>query len=782
MRLSCLLLLLLPSMLHAQPQLGPWFDRSRDGHGIDVQRSGDTLFVVLYTFDATGEPEWFTAQGPVAEAGLEAELLRATNTGSSTMPQVQRRSIGQFSLRLGASAASVPCNDGTPRGTTLAVLEFSIDGERNTWCVEPLLPAAAGAERAMDGTWWGGSADDGWGLTTYFLPGAAARASAHLLYYYDATGAPRWSIASAPYDAFVIDTRWVSQRGYCRRCPAQPLQARDGGQLSLSLTTPLQAPGLDNRLSMDAVYAGPAGGRWARQIRLERISGLFLPPAAAATREGLIAGATDTAGTIAWRGIPFAAPPVGALRLRATQPAASRQRLLETRSFGPGCPQLPGSGFFAAGPPAQAEDCLTLNVWAPGDARPGDARPVMLWIHGGGHVQGGSSQQLNGRALYDGSQYARRGVVFVSINYRLGALGYGVFRELIGEFPDQPGAGNYGLLDQIAALRWVRDNIGGFGGDPANVTIFGESAGGVSVCALLASPLARGLIRRSIIQSGSCENVTPRLLVANGNDPAAAATGDRVKQRLGCTEIDARACLRASAVADMLAAAQGSTSFSGSGETYAEVLDGFALSESPGDALRSGSAAQVPLLIGINEDETTTLIPVAQRPQTADAYEALVRSRLPPTLAAAALQQYPAADFSPVWRAWTAINTDIAFICPSARAAREHAARGNPVYAYYFTQTLPGQTELGAYHAIEIPFLFSDMDGQPESIRALSTTMKSLWVSYARDGVPDSAGVPAWPLHPPSAQLGLEFRSPGLTPRAGYRDSFCNFWARYLRL
>jgi para-nitrobenzyl esterase len=266
-----------------------------------------------------------------------------------------------------------------------------------------------------------------------------------------------------------------------------------------------------------------------------------------------------------------------------------------------------------------------------------------------------------------------------------------------------------------------------------------------------------------------------------GSLESALAQGERIRQRLGCTGAATRECLRGAAVADLLAAAQGATAFAGTGETYEEIIDGFALDRSPGQALVDGSAAPVPLMVGVNEDETTTLIPVAQRPQTVAAYEALVRARAPP-IAELVLAQYPAAAYEPLWRAWTAINSDVAFICPAARGARDHAARGNPVYAYYFTQSLPTLPELGAFHAIEIPFLFTDLATQPASLRALADDLQRLWVDFAADGVPDAPGLPAWPRHPPTSQLGLELRAGGIAPRAAYRDSYCGFWARFVRL
>ncbi|MFN9731935.1 MAG: carboxylesterase/lipase family protein [Pseudomonadota bacterium] len=768
----------------AQPRTGPWFDRTRDGHGLDVQRYGDALGVIFYTFDAAGEPEWFLAQGVPAGDTLDAPLLRFRNAGTPERPDAQPRTAGSLRLRFGTAGGAPPCAAGEsrPGAARLADFEATIDGERIRWCVEPLLPEPVTPVSAMDGTWWGGAADAGWGLTTYFVDLPGARAAVALLYAYDAAGEPRWNLAQAGFDAFRVEARLASYRGYCRTCPGAPRQLRDAGSVSLSLVAPLpEATG--NRIDLDARHPGPAGGVWRRMGPLVRISDAIAPPRTAVTREGIVAGAADAAATTAWRGVPFAAAPVGALRWRAPQPPPARDRVLAATRFGPACPQSPGQGFFASAPTVQDEDCLTLNVWSPDAAQAGDRRPVMVWIHGGGHVQGGSAEELNGLPIYDGSRFARRGVVLVSVNYRLGALGYAAIRDFIGEHPDQPAAGNYGLLDQVAALRWVRDNIARFGGDPSRVTIFGESAGAVSVCALLATPLARGLFARAITQSGPCDATSRLLLTGAGTIEPAVAQGERIKQRLGCTATGAegRTCLRGKAVADILAAAEGSIGFAGTGEGYDEIVDGFALSRSPGTALADGSAAPVPLMVGVNEDEATTLVPVAQRPTTVAAYEALVRARAAP-IADLVLAQYPASAYQPLWRAWTAINTDVAFICPAARVARDHAARGNPVYAYYFTQSLPTSPELGAFHAIEIPFLFTDLAGQPPSLRALGDALQRLWVDFATDGVPDAAGVPAWPRHPAAAQLGLEFNAAAIALRVGYRDEHCGFWARFVRL
>jgi para-nitrobenzyl esterase len=777
--LPILLLLSIAPATAEQSVTGIWYDRSRPGHGVDVQRIGNTALALIYSYGAEGEPEWFAAQGDLAAQRLAFPLLRFRAGPGASLP-ASSSLTGSFEFVLGADPASAPCAGTTrPAGTPLARLELEVDGERTRWCLEPLIAAPNDARSSMSGTWFAGGADSGWGLTSYFVP-SPVTGSFHLIYFYDGAGNPRWAIAESADPDFELAADWIAYRGYCRTCAAAPLVARTAGRLNLRLTSPRADAGLDNRLAQTLAFPGPGAGRFDRDTRLTRFSDTNALPGVIATREGIVAG-RDTAGdTTVWYALPFAAPPLGNLRLRAPQAPASRSSVLSAAGFAPSCPQADTASFFGAAPAAQNEDCLTLNVWAP-RAPATTPRPVMIWIHGGGHIQGGAAQiSASDQAIYDGSQFARLGVVLVSINYRLGALGYAAFRELIGEFPDQPGAGNYGLLDQIAALAWVRDNIAAFGGDPNNVTIFGESAGGVSVCALLASPRARGLFQRAIMQSGNCRLGLSRLTIATGTIEAAVDQGERIKQRLGCSGLDARACLRAKSTAEFVAAQQGAI-FTSEGEGYEEVIDGYALFEQPGDAILRGEAAAVPFLIGINEDEATSLIPLSQRYPTAAAYEAAVRSALP-QITAPVLAQYPASAYDPVWRAWTALVSDVSFICPARRVARDHVARGRSAYAYYFTQTLPQLPELGAFHAIEIPFLFTSMSSNDAAIQNLAAQMKALWVAYARTGIPAAPGVPAWPVHGANGAIGLELRADGIRVRSDYRAEFCDFWARYLRL
>ncbi|MFQ5460695.1 MAG: carboxylesterase/lipase family protein, partial [Anaerolineae bacterium] len=376
-----------------------------------------------------------------------------------------------------------------------------------------------------------------------------------------------------------------------------------------------------------------------------------LPPASTAraqpgvavdTAEGPVVGVAGDAAT-AWKGIPFAAPPVGGLRWRPPAPALHRSSPLDATAFGPACPQ--STAFEIPGlptPPAGnrgAEDCLQLNIWAP-NSRP-DGLAVMFWIHGGGMIQGSGTD-----APYDGATLAAsENVVVVTTNYRLGALGFLAHSAFMGEQSDHPGAGNYGLLDQIAALRWVKANIAGFGGDPGRVTIFGESAGGVSVCALLAAPAAAGLFQRGIMESGNCSPRLPSLDPATHPGPPALRQGDRFAEAIGCAEAaDVATCLRAQPVDKILATLPGEIGvLNPTAEVYGPIVDGTLLAETPGEAIAAGHEQGVPFILGANADEATIFTAAFQN-LTAAQYEALVRLTFP-EYADRALALYPASAY-----------------------------------------------------------------------------------------------------------------------------------------
>lgn len=439
-----------------------------------------------------------------------------------------------------------------------------------------------------------------------------------------------------------------------------------------------------------------------------------------------------------WRGIPYAAPPVGDLRFRPPEPAAPWGGWREATAFGPECPQRMRGGTTVVGD----EDCLTLNVWAPADrAAP---LPVMVFIHGGGFVQGSGSV-----VLYDGSSLARRGVVVVTINYRLGALGFLATDDLVAESAEGS-AGNYGIRDQIAALGWVRRNAAAFGGDAANVTIFGESAGAVSVCALLGAPSADDLFERAVVQSGGGCYGWPRLDEATLTEPTSAVDrGAEIAAAAGCDGADALACLRglsAAAVVD----ATWMASASGLGlPDVGPNSDGVVLLAETWDRYADGSAPDRPVIIGSNADESRSFLTGVPIPTEA-AYESAVRMTVP-AFADDLLALYPASDYPTPKAAFEALYSDVGFICPAVAFA-DHASGGEPTYAYHFVHTLRGAIGArGAQHGDELFFLFDGLGIVPSytpvaADAAVTELMQAAWVAFARGEAP-----PDWPAYDPSS-------------------------------
>lgn len=491
------------------------------------------------------------------------------------------------------------------------------------------------------------------------------------------------------------------------------------------------------------------------------------------TAEGPVAGVRGAEAT-AWKGLPYAAPPVGPLRWRAPQPAPKRDAVLDASAAGLACPQVdrpllqPDTGSRKG-----EEDCLRLNVWAPNDrAAPA---PVMVWLHGGGFIQGSG-----GEALYDGARLAAaQGVVVVTLNYRLGALGFLVHPAFVGEHPDHPSAGNWGLLDQLAALRWVRANIAAFGGDPARVTIFGESAGGVSVCSLLASPLAAGLVTGAIMQSGGCEPALRDVAAAAGGLKPAVDQGRRFAEAIGCGgAADTAACLRAQPVDAVLAALPGEIGVLQPGaETYGPVRDGYVLAEAPAAAVAAGRALGVPWMVGANADEGTVFLSPQQKAMTAAQYEAAVRAVFG-TAAGQVLALYPAGDYGSPGLALAAVTGDAGFVCPARRMARAHAARGRAAWLYHFTyvSAVGRQLGLGAFHGSEIPLVFGAGGGGVgmPAARALGEAMQAAWGAFARTGDPATAEL-AWPRHAARGDMGMRWDTPPGAV-AGWRRAQCDLW------
>ena len=402
-------------------------------------------------------------------------------------------------------------------------------------------------------------------------------------------------------------------------------------------------------------------------------------------------------GVSVFRGLPYAQPPVGRLRWRPPVELRPWTGTRDGTRFGPVCVQpggRPGSIYYEP-LPAMSEDCLTLNVWAPADAR---NAPVFVWIHGGSLVSGSGRQPM-----YDGAAMARRGILVVSINYRLGILGYLSHPGLSAE-SRQGVSGNYGLLDQIAALRWINRNIAAFGGNPGNVTIAGESAGALSVMYLMAAPEARGLFARAVMQSAYMVSA-PELRSSRYGGPSAEQTGAWLMEQLGAPDL---ASLRASGAEALVAGA------ARTGYFPFLTVDGRTVPDQLVTIFDQGRQARVPVIAGFNSGEIRSLRFLAP-PPPADAatYEAAIRERYG-DLAGEYLRLYPAGDL-----AETVLlpPRDALYGWTAERLARSQTAAGAPGYYYYFDHSYPAADALGlrAFHAAEIPYVFGTTGTTPDS-------------------------------------------------------------------
>jgi para-nitrobenzyl esterase len=482
---------------------------------------------------------------------------------------------------------------------------------------------------------------------------------------------------------------------------------------------------------------------------------------------GLVRGA-DVAGVDSFLGLPYAAPPTGNLRWRAPRPAAAWSGARDATQFGPSCPQA-ASPFAPPGP--FSEDCLYLNVYTP-TLRDHGGRPVLVWIHGGGLTQD------SGRN-YDGTKLAADGTVVVTINYRLGALGF-LAHPALASRPGGP-AGNYGLMDQQAALRWVQRNIARFGGDPHNVTIAGQSAGGLSVLAQMVSPGARGLFQRAIVQSGT---------FALNQQPLATAetAGETFATAVGCPDQTA-ACLRNASVSNLV---------SKFGVEIPGVVDGSVLTQPIGTALARGQFARVPVINGITHDEEllfvadlsltvsqgTNVLLAAPLNDNAN-YQPDIAQALgvSPARAAAIANEYPLSAYPNLVAAFSLLVSDASFACPALQVDHWTAARGVPTYAYQFNDDGAPVNILGkslglATHGAELPYLF-DQPNTPVVLdpdqQALAASMRTDWASFAGTGNPSSRALP-WPSFDGTRVLSLvPLQSQVTTDFAAAHH--CSFWA-----
>jgi para-nitrobenzyl esterase len=469
------------------------------------------------------------------------------------------------------------------------------------------------------------------------------------------------------------------------------------------------------------------------------------------TGNGTVSGAPVGDDLLVFRGIPYAAPPIGKLRWKPPVPPASWRGVRQSTEFGPACiqPKSPADSVYADDPASMSEDCLYLNVWKPLRA---SGAPVMVWIHGGALSAGRSSS-----GIYDGAHLARRGVVVVSINYRLGILGFLAHPDLSQESALKV-SGNYGLLDQLEALRWVKANIGAFGGDAANVTIFGESAGGLSVMDLLASPPARGLFAKAIVQSGYMVS-TPELRTSRHGLPSAEDIGLGTARMLKATSIEELRARDATGLVNASAAC---------GFVPLPTVDGWLLPRQLVDTYDHGEQARIPLLVGFNAGETRSLrVLLPPIPASAAEYESKVRDTFK-DLAADYLRLYPSSD---VLQSVLDASRDGLYGWTSQRLALKQAAVGQPAYLYLFAHSYPSEIPLGlqAFHASEIPFVFGTVGADAVLPRnwpkppltpqeqSLSEAMMDYWTSFARSGAPASAHAPLWKPFADGASY-MEFR------------------------
>jgi para-nitrobenzyl esterase len=473
-------------------------------------------------------------------------------------------------------------------------------------------------------------------------------------------------------------------------------------------------------------------------------------PASAALRapvqtdRGLLQGvpANDSSITV-FRGVPYAAPPVGPLRWQAPQPAARWKGVRHADRFADICmqnPLTPGSFYqveFYEHPEPMSENCLYLNLWT-GASSPEEKRPVMVWLHGGGFVEGsGSLPSFNGEAL------AAKGVVIVTLNYRLGVFGFLAHPELARESPHHA-SGNYGLLDQLAALQWVKANIRQFGGDPDNVTIFGQSAGASAVLSLCASPLARGYFRRAIVESGG--------FTRGGGKEEAEQNGERFMRLMGAASMVQLRAMPAAAIQRTAVPPPGASGPNLS--RFVPIVDGYFLQAAPRDVFRAGQQNIRSLMAGSNANEGTTLTPAGL---TAEQWKQQIERRYGER-AQAYLKLYPADSDEQAWKSSAQSIAD--YMAGTALEVGKDTAKEKP-YIYYFDRRPPGhdRDHYGAYHSAELVYVFDNLSfvKRPWTVtdRKLADAMSGYWVNFARSGDPNGAGLPHWPAFGTTQDRGL---------------------------
>ncbi len=468
---------------------------------------------------------------------------------------------------------------------------------------------------------------------------------------------------------------------------------------------------------------------------------------------GLVQGvsASESGDVVVFRGIPYAAPPVGDLRWRPPQPAKAWEGVRECAKFGPAAPQVVSpllNSFPGMSLGAQTnEDCLYLNVWTPAH-RSAEKLPVMVWVHGGGYTFGADSQPL-----YEGTNLSRRGVIVVGMNYRLGALGFLAHPALNAE-SEKGVSGNYGLLDQIEALRWVQKNIAAFGGDPERVTVFGESAGGNSVYSLVLSPLAKGLFQRAIPESGGTLNFAQLKKSAYGRE-SAEQQGIEFAKKCGVPDGPGQAAaLRALPVEVLLKSVPGLDSsrtinFRNAGMRLAPIVDGYVLPDDPMTMFQQGTVNAVPMIVGANGNEGSMFALISKLPASAEAFDAILDRDFGTKFAATFKELYPPAQAK---KSVTELLGDFSFVDSARFVARNYEHAKAPAYLYNFSHVASGTLGkmLGAHHGAELAFVFDNLQLGKETSPAdqrIRDAMIGYWIQFAATGNPNKAGLPEWPAY-----------------------------------
>jgi para-nitrobenzyl esterase len=483
-------------------------------------------------------------------------------------------------------------------------------------------------------------------------------------------------------------------------------------------------------------------------------------------------GAMEKGGTLSgavFKGIPYAQPPTGDLRWREPAAVKAWTGVRETTSFGAPCAQNAGGRMQEN----SSEDCLFLNVWTP-EWPVRTRKPVMVWFHGGGNYAGTASGNN-----FDGESLARRGVVLVTANYRLTVFGFLAHPELTKESPHHA-SGNYGLMDQIAALKWVRDNISKFGGDPGNVTIFGQSAGAVDVNVLMTSPQAKGLFHKVIAESGTVTRVPDDATMRMTGLGAVMAPrgGDTYSDALTLAEAEKTGTqlfpgslkeLRAMPAADLLkttAAPRMSI-----GPANGIIVDGWVFPKPPAEVFAKGQEQRVALLIGNNSRERTP--PQVTNEELSKAVDAMYGP-----FASRAFAMYTQSAPDPLYGAapaqWV---VDTMYRCPVMVQLNWHAEAGNAGYEYQFDRAAPGREAAGATHGAEVSYVFGNLNANyagPD--RDISAAMQQYWTNFAKTGDPNGAGLPKWPKYDAAARGYIEFTDSGPVAREGLRRPFCDIY------